>query len=213
MRIGLGTGSTARYALERISALLESKRLASVRGVPSSRETARIARALKIPLTPLDDNAVLDLNIDGADEVDPQLNLIKGGGGAMLREKVLAQAARRNIFIVDGGKLSPQLGTHRPVPVEVLPFALKSVERYLISLGASVTIRRTAAGRRMRTDQGNAVLDAAFGPLHDPEQLSERLSRRAGLIEHGLFIDLAHDLIVADADGIRHLARSSTGAG
>jgi ribose 5-phosphate isomerase A len=209
MVIGLGSGSTTKFALERIAELLGTHRLEGVRGVPSSEETAKIARSLDIPLTTLDENGRLDVNIDGADEVDPQLNLIKGGGGALLREKVLAQAARRNIIIVDGGKLSPRLGVRWPVPVEVLPFALKSVERYLISLGASVNSRRNAAGRLLQTDQGNAVLDADFGPIPDPIQLAECLADRAGLIEHGLFIGLTHDLIVADANGIRHLQSAS----
>jgi ribose 5-phosphate isomerase A len=210
MVIGLGSGSTTRFALERIAELLGTNRLEGVRGVPSSEETAKIARSLDIPLTTLDENSLLDVNIDGADEVDPQLNLIKGGGGALLREKVLAQAARRNIFIVDGGKLSPSLGVRWPVPVEVLPFALKSVERYLISLGAIVNSRRNAAGQLRQTDQGNAVLDADFGPITDPIQLAGCLADRAGLIEHGLFIGLTHDLIVADANGIRHLQSASS---
>ena len=149
----------------------------------------------------------IDITIDGADEVDPQLNLIKGGGGALLREKIVAQASRREIIIVDESKLSPQLGSHWPVPVEVLAYGWQSQARYLASLGAEVTIRRTPEGRVFTTDQGNMILDARFGPITDPEGLAQELAARAGILEHGLFLNLAQDVIVAGPKGIRHLQR------
>ena len=139
----------------------------------------------------------IDVTIDGADEVDPQLNLIKGGGGALLREKIVAQASRREIIVIDESKLSPQLGTHWPVPVEVLAYGWQSQARHLTFLGAKVTIRRNDDGSEFRTDQGNMILDAHFGPIADLEGLARKLAARAGILEHGLFLHLAHDVIVA----------------
>ena len=208
MVVGLGTGSTARFALEEIAARLRSGQISNLRGIPSSDATDRIARQLGIPLTSLDDHPEPDLTIDGADEVDPGLNLIKGGGGALLREKVLAQSSLRTVIIVDGAKLSARLGQRWPLPVEVLPFASNSVERFLLSRGARVTIRRTANGKRFRSDQGNLIFDAHFGPIENPADLAATLSDRAGILAHGLFIGLTDDLIVAEKEGIRHLTPS-----
>lgn len=209
MIVGLGSGSTVKFALEEIAVRIRSRRLENILGVPSSSVTDRMARDLQIPLTSLDAHPQPDINIDGADEADPALNLIKGGGGALLREKVLAQASRRNVIIVDAGKLSSRLGDRWPLPLEVLPFALRSVEQFLISQGARVAIRRTADGRRLRTDQGSFIFDAHFGPIEDPVALAAVLSARAGILEHGLFIGLTDDLLVAEDAGVRHLARSS----
>jgi ribose 5-phosphate isomerase A len=150
----------------------------------------------------------LDLVIDGADEVDPALHVIKGGGGALLREKIVAQASRRVIIVADEGKLSPQLGTLWPVPVEVLPFAWRSQARFLESVGATWTVRRSVTGQQFVTDSGNMILDCAFGPIADPVRLAGLLGERAGIIEHGLFIGLATDLVVAGSDGIHHRTRS-----
>jgi ribose 5-phosphate isomerase A len=208
--IGLGSGSTVRFALEEVASRMHSRRIKNIVGVPSSAATDRIARQLGIPLTSLDEHPQPDINIDGADEVDPQFNLIKGGGAALLREKVLAQASRRNVIMVDGGKLSPRLGERWPVPVEVLPFAAGSVEQFLLSNGARVEIRHTTDGHRLRTDQDNFIFDARFGPIKDPQALDTLLSSRAGILEHGLFFGLADDLIVADSAGVRHLKRASS---
>jgi ribose 5-phosphate isomerase A len=164
---------------------------------------------MSIPMMSEDFPQEIDLTIDGADEVDPQLNLIKGGGGALLREKIVAQASRREIIIVDESKLSPQLGTHWPVPVEVLPYGWQSQARYLESLGAEVTLRQTKEGCEFYTDQGNIILDSRFGPIADLEGLARLLETRAGVIEHGLFLNLAQDVIVAGPGGIRHLKRES----
>lgn len=206
MVVGLGTGSTARFALERLSELIRSGRLEGIVGIPSSLQTEQAARELGIPLTGLEAHPRIDITIDGADEVDPDLNLIKGGGGALLREKVLAQASRCNIIIVDESKLSDRLGTRWALPVEVVPFARAVEEQFLKSLGATVALR-TRNGRTVATDQGNLLLDARFGPMGEPVRLAGLLSGRAGIVEHGLFVGLAHELFVAGADGIRHLTR------
>ena len=159
-------------------------------------------------LTTFEQNPEIDLTIDGADEVDPRLNLIKGGGGALLREKVLAQASHRNVIIVDESKISPQLGSRWPVPMEVIPFAWPVEARYLTSLGAKVTPRKKASSFGFfTTDQGNFILDCDFGPIPDAAQLAFKVNQRAGIPEHGLFLDLATDVIVAGKDGVRHLTR------
>ncbi len=207
MVIGLGTGSTARFAVERLGELLRDGKLQDVTGIPSSLQTEELARSEAIPLTDFSAHPVIDITIDGADEVDARLNLIKGGGGALLREKVLAQVSNRNIIIVEASKMTPNLGNRWAVPVEVVPFALNSVENFLKGLGASVSLRQTADGASFRTDQHNYILDADFGLIQQPRKLSETLSCRAGIVEHGIFISLATDLIIAEETGIRHLQR------
>jgi len=141
MVVGLGTGSTTAFAVIRIGERLKSGDLKNIVGIPTSIRTEKLAGELGIPLCGLGDQAVIDVTIDGADEVDPDLNLIKGGGGALLREKVVAQASRQNIIIVDESKLSPRLGTRRALPVEVIPFAVKYAENFLESQGAAVSLR------------------------------------------------------------------------
>ena len=207
MVIGLGTGSTAQFALQRIGEYLRDGTLENISGVPSSRQTEKLARDVAIPLIHLDDHPALDLNIDGADEVDPELNLIKGGGGALLREKIIAQASRRNIIIIDDSKLSSQLGSLFSLPVEIIPMACKTEEIYLKSLGATVTLRTDKEGRPYQTDQKNLILDAKFGPMTNPSELAHGLNQRAGIVEHGLFMGLADDVIVAGKNGIEHLRR------
>lgn len=207
MVVGLGHGSTAIHAVRRIGALLAAGELREIVGVPCSAFIEAEARRLGIPLTTLDECAQIDLTIDGADEVDPRLNLIKGGGGAMLREKMVAQASRREAIIVDESKLSLALGTNFAVPVEVVCFGWGATARFLGDLGAAVTLRRAVDGAPFTTDQGNLVLDCAFGPIADPAALAAALDRRAGIVEHGLFLGLATDLIVAGVDGVRHSER------
>jgi len=202
--VGLGAGRTAVLAMRRIGQLLREGRLHDIVGFPCSSAIEAEARALGIPIT-LDPPGAVDLTIDGADEVDPDLNLIKGGGGALLHEKIVAQASLREIIIVDESKLSPALGTHWPLPVEVIPFGWHSQLRFLESLGARVTVRQQSAGMPFKTDQGNLILDCAFDPIRQPAELAARLDARAGIVEHGLFIGLATEVIVADADGVRHL--------
>ena len=147
----------------------------------------------------------MDLTIDGADEVDPELNLIKGGGGVLLHEKLVAQASLREVIVVDESKLSPALGTHWALPVEVIPFGWHAQKRFLESLGARITVRQQHDGTPFRTDQGNLVLDCAFGPIPQPLELAATLDARTGIVEHGLFLGLATEVIVAGVDGVRHL--------
>ena len=208
MVVGLGTGSTTRFALIRLSERLQTGEIKNIVGIPSSVQTESLASELGIQLAGFDEHPHIDLTIDGADEVDPDLNLIKGGGGALLREKVLAQASRKNIIIVDESKLSPQLGTNWALPVEIIPFALNTEKNFLTSLGASVTIRINNDGSWFRTDQNNMILDANLGPIPDPTKLAELLNQRAGIVEHGLFLGMASDVIVAAEEGIRHKKRN-----
>jgi ribose 5-phosphate isomerase A len=209
MTVGLGTGSTAIFATQLIAELYRSGQLRDIVAFATSRAVCHAAVRMGLPMLSEDLPQEIDLTIDGADEVDPQLNLIKGGGGALLREKIVAQASRREIIVVDESKLSPQLGTHWPVPVEVLPYGWQSQARYLKSLGAEVTLRQTKDGCEFCTDQGNVILDSRFGPISDLGGLARLLETRAGIIEHGLFLNLAQDVIVAGPGGIRHLKRDS----
>jgi ribose 5-phosphate isomerase A len=208
MVVGLGTGSTAIFATRRIGQLLREGTLTEVVGIPTSSVTEQEARRLGIPLLDAAMPRDVDVTIDGADEVDPALSVIKGAGGALLREKIVAQASRRVIIVVDESKLSDTLGTRFVLPVEVLPFGWEAQARFLQSLGARVTPRQAADGAPFATDQGNRILDCAFGPMHDPAGLAARLDARAGIVEHGLFLGIATDVIVAGAAGIRHLTRS-----
>ncbi len=207
MIVGLGAGSTAILAVRGLAQKLASGELIDILGVPCSRMIEAEAARLGIPLTTLEEHQVVELTFDGADEVDPVLNLIKGGGGALLREKLVAQSSRYEIIIVDESKLSPALGTHWAVPVEVIPFGWRTQFAYLESLGAQPTLRLGADGAPFVTDQGNYILDSAFGPIADPVGLGARLDARTGIVCHGLFLGLANEVIVASASGIRYLKR------
>jgi ribose 5-phosphate isomerase A len=207
MVVGLGHGSTAMYAVRHIANLLSAGQLRDILCVPCSRHIEEHARRLGIPLTTLDEHPVVDVTIDGADEVGPHLNLIKGGGGALLREKMVAQASRREIIVVDESKLSPALGTRWPVPIEVVPFGWQVQMVYLESLGGRPSLRQGTNGAPFRTDQNNLIVDCHFGPMPDPAVVASRLSERAGIVEHGLFLGLATDVIVATGRGVRHLKK------
>lgn len=204
MVVGLGTGSTAIFATRRLADLLSRGVLRDVIGFATSQATWAEARRLDIPLLADDMPRALDLTIDGADEVDPQLNVIKGGGGALLREKIVAQASRRVIITVDDSKLSPRLGTHHSVPVEVLKFGWLSQLRFLESLSARVKVRQNSDGSQFATDSGNMIFDCDFGPIADAAALAGNLSTRAGIVEHGIFLGLVTDVIVAGAAGLQH---------
>ena len=206
MVVGLGTGSTAIFATRRIAQLLHGGQLKDIIGFATSKAVGEEARRLGIPMMDEEMPRAIDLTIDGADEVDPNLNLIKGGGGALLREKIVAQASLRVIIVADDSKFSPQLGTHHPVPVEVLTFGWRFQFGYIESLGAKVEVRLNVDGSSFVTDSGNMILDCNFGPIADPIEVATRLSGRAGIMEHGLFLGLATDLIIAGRNGIRHLS-------
>ncbi len=205
MVVGLGEGSTAIFAVRHVAKMLRTGQLRDIVAIPASLHIEYEACQLDIPLTSLETQPVIDLTIDGADEVDPHLNLIKGGGGALLREKIIAQASKREIIVVDESKLSSQLGTRWALPVEVIPFGWRSQAEFLTSLGAEVTLRVNASHTTFRTDQSNLILDCNFGPISKPSRLAEQLNGRVGIVAHGLFLGLASEVIVAGPDGIRHL--------
>lgn len=208
MIVGLGSGTTAVIAVRIVGELLKSGELQNIIGIPTSVAIADEAERLGIPLATLETYPVVDLTIDGADEVDPNLDLIKGGGGALLREKIVAQASAREIIIVDSSKPSPRLGTKWAVPIEVVPFGWGSQRHFLEDMGANVHLRRTKEGSPFHTDHGNLILDCDFGPIANPQELAMELNQRVGIVEHGLFLGLATDLIVATENGIEHRVRS-----
>ena len=212
MIVGLGTGSTAIHAVRGIATSLRQGTLRDIVGFATSRAVWQAAVRLGIPMLTEDMPRAIDLTIDGADEIDPDLNLIKGGGGALLREKIAAQASHRVIIVADDSKLSDRLGTRQALPVEVLPFGWRSQARFLAALGARVSGRRMPDGQDARTDQDNMILDCAFGAIADAAGLADLLSGRAGIVGHGLFLDLADDVIVAGPDGIRHMRRADASA-
>jgi len=201
MVVGLGTGSTAAFAVRRIGQLLRSGRLRGILGIPTSREVATLARREDIPLTTLEEHGEIDVTIDGADEVDPQLRLIKGRGGALLYEKIVARASRLEIIVVDESKLVPRLGTRAPLPVEVVPFGWPVTARALAELGAR-PVRRMQDGVPVETDEGNLILDCEFGSIDDPWALDRAIHAIPGVVEHGLFLGLASLVVVAQRDGI-----------
>ena len=205
MMVGLGTGSTAEFAMEELSRRTHDGRLSDVTCVPSSLRTESFAGNLGLCLVGLEAGAKIDVTIDGADEIDSNFNLIKGGGGALLREKVLAQNSGRNIVVADESKLSKRLGMRFPVPVEVVGFALESERAYLESLGGEAAIRLAENGSPFLTDQGNFIIDWRFGEMEDLSYFAARLSARAGVVEHGLFIGTATDLVMSCSTGVRHL--------
>ncbi len=205
--IGLGTGSTMRYALEELGKLLAEGSLHNVVGVPTSERTAQLARQLDIPIFSLAEYPELDLAIDGADEIDPHLDLIKGLGGALLREKIIAAAARELIIIADASKPVPQLGSRAPLPVEVIPLALPVVMRRLHTLGGEGVLRVTADGQPFHTDEGNYIIDYACGPIANPAALDVTLLCIPGVVDHGLFLGMAQRAIVADNQTIRVMER------
>jgi ribose 5-phosphate isomerase A len=207
MVVGLGTGSTAVFATRRLGELLSSGRLRDVVAIPTSRATEEEARRLGIRLIDESIPLEIDLTIDGADEVDPALNLIKGGGGALFREKIVAEASKRVVIVVDDSKLSPALGTKHSLPVEVARFGWKSQERFLSALGVKPSLRKSGNGEVYETDQGNWILDCATGPISNPVALAARLAARGGVVEHGLFCGIASEVLVAAENGVREIRR------
>ena len=209
MKLGLGTGSTARHVLQLIAERRKRGELADVVGVPTSRATEDLARELGIPLTTLDKNPRLDLAIDGADEVDPGLNLIKGLGGALLWEKIVASAADRLVIVCDESKLVQRLGDKAPVPIEVVPFAYQVHVPFLEDLGGRPQLRENDGGMPFVSDGGHYIIDCYFEDgISDPWRLEAELKHRAGIVETGLFLDMAESVVVAAANGISVLARA-----
>jgi ribose 5-phosphate isomerase A len=210
MRLGLGTGSTAKHFVELLGERVRDG--LKVVGIPTSDATRRDAERVGVPLATLDGIPELDLTVDGADEIAPDLSLIKGGGGALLREKIVAAASARMIVIADESKWVPALGRF-PLPIEVEPFGLEStrraVETAFAGTGspAAVTLRRTKDGHAFVTDGGHWILDGAPGRIADPKALAARLSAIPGVIEHGLFIGLATIAILAGGAGVRVIER------
>lgn len=202
MVLGLGTGSTAQLMLAALAARVNEG--LKVRGVPTSIDTMELARHLGIPLTTLDDDLALDLTLDGADEVDPEFRLIKGLGGALLREKVVASASRRVAIMVDEGKLVKKLGSKAPLPVEVVRFAWRPAQERLKALGCEPVLRRTPEGEPFVTDNGNLVLDARFAHgVEQPEELERAVNNIPGVVENGLFLGLATEVVVGTPAGAR----------
>jgi ribose 5-phosphate isomerase A len=198
MVVGLGSGSTAAEMVRLLGERVRAG-LPGIRGVPTSTATEALARAEGIPLVTLTEAGPIDVTIDGADEVDPAGRLIKGRGGALLREKVVAHRSRKLVIIVDPSKLVPVLGALAPLPVEVTPFALPSVQDDLALLGATVSLRRAADGRDYVTDGGNLILDCTFRPIVDPDALAARLDVVVGVVEHGLFVGFGPTVICGAA--------------
>ncbi|MEK6408747.1 MAG: ribose-5-phosphate isomerase RpiA [Acidobacteriota bacterium] len=197
--IGLGTGSTAKFAIEGLGRLVGTG--LSIKGVPTSIATERMARELAIPLIDLNDAGVVDVTLDGADEVDPDFNMIKGGGGALTREKLVALASVKRVILVDESKLVSKLGQSRPLPVEVLPFAWTFSARLLNDFGCVASLREQG-GKPFVTDNGNYILDCAFGAIEDPAALEKRIKLLPGVIECGLFIGIADALIIGFQDRV-----------
>lgn len=208
MVVGLGTGSTAVHVVRAVGRMLQDGRLHDIVAVPTSEATAQEAERLHIPLTTLDDCPVVDVGIDGADEISPTLDLIKGLGGALLREKIVTIAASWFIVVADDSKKVSRLGTQAPVPVEVIPFAHRSVQDYLSSLGARPVLR-LHNGQPFITDEGNIILDCHFqGGIDDPVQLAQAIKQRPGIVEHGLFLGMAKTAVVASTSGIEVLGKA-----
>lgn len=204
MLVGLGAGSTAIHAVRKISQLIKEGKIFSITAIACSLETEDYARSLGIPLIDFNPETKIDLTIDGADEVDPDLNLIKGGGGALTREKIVAQISRKEIIVIDQSKYSDILGTTWAVPVEVIPFGWQTQDQFLQTLGAKTKLRIVDKENPYLTDQRNYIIDADFGPIHEPFILADQMKHRTGIVEHGLFINLATDVIIATDEGIIH---------
>jgi ribose 5-phosphate isomerase A len=197
MVVGLGTGSTAALVVEELGRRLAAGRLANLLGIPTSAATHQQALLCGIPIGTLEDHPVVDLTIDGADEVDPDGQLIKGLGGALLREKIVATASERLVIVVDPSKLVPRLGTRSPLPVEVVTFGAGAHADAIRALGAEPHIRRTAAGEVFRSDEGHVIIDCRFAAgIADPHAVQATLRARPGVVETGLFLDLRPEVIV-----------------
>ena len=202
--VGLGTGSTAAHFIKLLGEKVKNG--LRIRGIPTSVRSRELALSLEIPLTTLDECQDIAVTVDGADEVDPQLRLIKGGGGALLREKIVASATRQLVIVGDATKQVARLGRF-PLPVEVIRFAQTLVAKRIAALGADVRLRTNPDGQPYVTDENNHILDCRFGEIRDPDQLSRQLSDMPGVVEHGLFIGMASVVLFARGNEIVELRR------
>jgi ribose 5-phosphate isomerase A len=206
MVVGLGSGTTATLAVAAIGKRV--KEGLRIIGVPTSEQTGEQARLLGIPLATLEERPEIDMTIDGADEVEiGTLNLIKGGGGNLLREKIVAKASTQMVVVADESKVVEQLGSRFAIPVEVVPFGWETTARRLQDMGAHPKLRLTADGRTFITDGGHYILDCAYGPISSPAALQAALDAVVGVVEHGLFLRIAHHAIIGEAGGIRNMHR------
>ena len=202
--VGLGTGSTAAYFIKLLGEKVKNG--LRIRGIPTSVRSREMAQSLGIPLTTLDECQEIAVTVDGADEVDPQLRLIKGGGGAMLREKIVASATKQLVIVADATKQVKRLGKF-PLPVEVIKFAQALVAKRIAAMGAEVSVRTDSDGKAYLTDENNHVLDCRFGEIRDPDGLARQLSEMPGVVEHGLFIGMASVVLFARGKEIVELRR------
>ncbi len=202
MILGLGTGSTVEYTLKKLGELVKNG--LKIKGIPTSMHTMRIAKDNNIPLTTLEDNPKIDLTIDGADEVDSDLNLIKGGGGALTREKIIAFNSRKVIIVIDETKVVKALGIDFPLPVEVLKYGYQSTKKTLEGFDCEVKLR-TIVNEPFITDNTNYILDCDFDRITEPVQLEREINSTLGVVENGLFIDLVDEVIVGSKQGIKTL--------
>jgi ribose 5-phosphate isomerase A len=202
--VGLGSGSTATYFLRFLAERVRDG--LKILGIPTSLQIKHLAEQLQIPLTTLEEHPQIDVDIDGADEIDPQLNLIKGGGAAFLREKIIAAASCRFIVIGDSGKQVPWLGKF-PLPVEVIPFGEPVIRPKIEALGARVSLRQYAYGNPCLTDEGHHIFDCSFGEIPDPAALADSLRGIPGVVEHGLFIGMAEMALIGKDRGVIQVRR------
>jgi len=206
MVLGMGAGSTAALVASRLAERIARGTLRDVVCVPCSGVVAQQLRKLGLRALPLAERPQVDLTIDGADEVDPNLDLIKGAGGALLREKMVAQASRREVIVVDEGKMSERLGTRALLPVEIFPFGWRAEEQFLQGLGAAPMLR-LRQDKPFETDEGHYILDCAVAPISDTRALARALDERSGVAGHGLFLGLATEVIVGTDNGFRRIRR------
>jgi len=204
MIVGLGTGSTVEYTIKKIGEMIKNG--LEIKGIPTSMHTKKIAKECNIPLTDLEENPVIDITIDGADEVDPNLNLIKGGGGALAREKIVAYHSKKEIIVIDETKIVKGLGVNCPLPVEVLKYGWSSTKKVLEEFGCAVELRKIMSDPYL-TDNSNYILDCNFEIIESPEQLEKDINNIPGAVENGLFIGLVDEVIVGSRQGVMTLGK------
>src|SRR5688572_863172 len=208
MTVGLGSGSTAAWFIRELGRRHARGELAGVRGIPTSEASRKLAEEAGIPLTSFAEARRCDVTVDGADEIDPKLNLIKGLGGALLREKIVAQNSDRVVIIADGAKLVEQLGSRTALPVEVSRFGVERQPEFFRDCGGEPMQRLAKGGGPYRTDEGNFIFDVAFGPIAEAAELEVTLLRRAGVVQTGLFLGIANEAIIAHADRLQTMMRA-----